>query len=176
MVCMYTVEKTKLDGVLLIKPDSFEDFRGMYTETYNLDFFKKNGITTDFVQDSYSTSIRGVLRGLHGDEKTWKLISCPLGKIYFVVLNYDDKSKQYGQWESFTLSETNHHQVLVPPKFANGHLAMTDRIIFNYKQSTYYEPQSQFSIRYDDKRFKIWWPIQNPILSRRDDDLGKLEL
>lgn len=166
---MATFEKTTLDGVLLIKPDTFEDFRGTYTETYNKDQYQKNGITVDFVQDDYSTSRKDVLRGLHGDNETYKLINCMRGSFYFVVLNYDETSPQFGKWESFTLSETNRWHVLVPPRFGNGHVALTDTIIFHYKQSAYYAPEKQFSIRYDDERFKIWWPIKKPILSRRDE-------
>jgi dTDP-4-dehydrorhamnose 3,5-epimerase len=166
---MIIVEKTKLDGVLLIKPETFEDFRGTYTETYNKELYAKHGIAVDFVQDDYSTSSKGILRGLHGDGETWKLISCMRGSFYFVVLNNDPDSKQFGQWESFTLTETNRWQVLVPPKFGNGHLALTDHIIFHYKQTTYYNSKGQFSIRFDDPKFNIWWPIKNPILSRRDE-------
>lgn len=169
------VVKTKLDGVLLVKPDIHEDFRGGFTETYNKELYKKNGIAVDFVQDDYSTSSKYVLRGLHGDGKTWKLIDCMHGKFYFVVLNIIDGSSQYGQWESFTLSDTNHWQVLVPPKFANGHLALTDKIILHYKQSEYYDPKGQFSIRYDDPKFKIWWPVKNPLISMRDEQ-GKYAL
>jgi len=166
---MIIVEKTKLDGVLLIKPETFEDFRGTYTETYNKALYYQNGIAVDFIQDDYSTSVKGVLRGLHGDAETHKLIDCMRGSFFFVVVNCDEKSPQFGKWQSFTLSETNRHQVLVPPKFANGHLALTDNIIFHYKQSTYYDAKSQFSIRYDDPRFRIWWPNKNPILSQRDE-------
>lgn len=168
---MIKVEKTNLDGVLLIKPDIFEDHRGTYTETYNKDLYFKNGISADFVQDDYSTSCKGVLRGLHGDNETYKLIDCMRGSIYFVVLNYDEKSKQFGQWQAFTLSERNRYQVLVPPKFGNAHLALSDDIIFHYKQSTYYNAKGQFSVRFDDPRFKIWWPNKNPILSPRDEGL-----
>lgn len=167
--------KTKLDGVMLIKPDASEDFRGSYVETYNEKIYKENGILSDFVQDDYSVSSRHVLRGLHGDDKTWKLIDCMHGKFYFVVLNVIEGSAQYGQWESFTLSETNRWQVLVPPNFANGHLALTDKIIFHYKQSEYYDPVGQFTIRYDDPRFKIWWPIKAPLVSRRDEEGCRIE-
>jgi dTDP-4-dehydrorhamnose 3,5-epimerase len=93
------------------------------------------------------------------------------GSFYFVVLNYDETSAQFGMWEGFTLSESNRWQVLVPPNFGNGHLALTDKIIFNYKQTSYYNAGSQFSIRYDDPRFKIWWPLGEPLLSRRDQGL-----
>ncbi|MEK7188180.1 MAG: dTDP-4-dehydrorhamnose 3,5-epimerase family protein [Patescibacteria group bacterium] len=161
--------KTKLDGVVLIKPETFEDFRGTYTETYNKELFAKNGINLDFVVDDYSVSSKHVLRGLHGDDRTWKLIDCKLGRFYFVVANADPQSKQYGQWVSFTLSDANHWLVLVPPKFGNGHLALTDKIIFHYKQSEYYNSDGQFTYRFDDPKFNIWWPIKDPILSQRDE-------
>ena len=91
------------------------------------------------------------------------------GRFYFVVVDCDKESANYGKWESFILSEENRYQVLVPPKYGNGHLALSDRIIFHYKQSAYYNPEGQFSYRFDDPRFNIWWPIKNPILSRRDE-------
>lgn len=170
---MLIVEKTKLDGVLLIKPDVFKDFRGTYTETYNKKLYQESGIPVDFVVDDYSTSKRGVLRGLHGDQKTWKLISCKQGALYLVVLNFDQTSSQFGQWTSFELNEENCWQVLIPPKFANGHYAMAEKIIFNYKQSEYYNSKlpsgGQFSVRYNDPKFNIMWPlVGEPILSERD--------
>lgn len=166
-------QKTKLDGVLIIKPDIAEDFRGTYVEVFNRELYAKkfaeHGINVDFVCDARSTSSYGVLRGIHGDNKTYKLISCDFGRFYFVVLNCDESSSQYGQWESFVLTDANRHQVLVPPKFGNGHLALSEKITFCYKQSEYYDPKSQFSIRFDDPKFKIWWPIKNPLLSLRDE-------
>lgn len=164
-----TVEKTKLDGVLLIKPDIWEDFRGQYVETYNKELYAQHGINVDFVCDDASTSYRNVLRGVHTDSKCYKLISCGYGRFYFMVLNYDKESPQFGQWESFILTAENRWQVLVPPKFGNGHLALTDQIMFCYKQSEYYDPSRQESIRFDDPRFNMWWPVKDPILSPRDE-------
>ena len=163
------VENTKLDDVKLIKPAIFEDFRGLYVETYNRDLYQKNGIDVDFKQDDISISSRHVLRGIHGDSETWKLISCHMGSFYLIVVNNDPTSIQYRQWQGFTLSENNHHQVLVPPKFGNGHLVLSERAMFHYKQNTYYNPAGQFTIRWNDPQFSMWWPINNPILSRRDE-------
>jgi len=163
------VVQTKLSGVLLVKPDVFEDFRGGYVETYNEAEYQKHGINVRFVQDDLSFSTKGVLRGLHGDQKTWKLISCAYGKFYLAVVNCDESSPDFGKWDAFTLSDRNRWQVLVPPKHGNGHLALTDHIVFSYKQSEYFMPGIQFSYRYDDPRFKIWWPIKNPVLSARDE-------
>ncbi len=167
-----SVTKTKLDGVLLIKPLTvFEDFRGTYVETYNEELYNKAGITVKLVQDDISTSTRGVLRGIHGDSETWKLVSCLHGKFYLIVLNHDKDSQQFGQWESFTLSDTNRLQVLIPPKFGNGHVVLSETAIFHYKQNTYYNRAGQFTVVWNDPKFKMWWPIKNPIISQRDEGL-----
>ena len=164
------VKKTKLSGVLLIELDVFEDHRGQYVETYNEQLYRENGINVRFVQDDISISTQNVLRGIHGDDNTWKLISCLYGKFLLAVVNCDKKSEDFGKWQTFTLSDTNIYQVLVPPKFGNAHLVLSDKAIFHYKQSTYYQgAQNQFTYRWDDPEFNIWWPIKNPILSPRDE-------
>jgi dTDP-4-dehydrorhamnose 3,5-epimerase len=165
---MIKVNKTKLEGVLLIHLESFEDHRGEYVETYNEREYRAAGIDVSFNQDDYSISTRNVLRGLHGDAETWKLITCPFGKLYLVVVNCIESSKDFGKWDSFVLSDRNHRQVLIPPNFGNGHLILSDAAIFAYKQSSYYNPANQFSYKWNDPRFNIWWPVANPVLSRRD--------
>lgn len=164
--------ETKLEGVQLIGPPTiFEDFRGSYVETYNEKLYHEAGVTTRFVQDDISVSSRHVLRGIHGDQNTWKLISCLHGKFYLVVVNWDKDSPQFGQWDSFVLSDQNRLQVLVPPKFGNGHLVLSDQAIFHYKQSTYYNRAGQFTLLWNDPKLGIWWPVKHPIVSRRDQGL-----
>ena len=167
------VEKTKLDGVLLIKLEVFEDHRGEYLELYNEKLYKSKGIDIDFVEDDISIATRGVIKGIHGDDCTWKLISCLHGKFYLVVINYEEQSKNFGEWESFVLSDRNKHQVLVPPKHGNGHLCLSEKSIFHYKQSSYYDPSRQFTIKWNDPKFKIWWPVNEPIVSMRDEGLNR---
>lgn len=163
------VQKTKLDGVLLITPPTiFKDFRGSYVELYNEELYNKAGITTKFVQDDISTSSLHVLRGLHGDLKTWKLVSCLQGEFYLMVVNWDETSPQYRQWVAFTLSDQNRQQVLIPPKFGNGHLVLSQQAIFHYKQSTYYDRPGQFTIMWNDPSLNLPWPVKNPVLSKRD--------
>lgn len=166
---MIEVSKTQLDGVLLIKPSVFEDHRGEYVETYNEDLYRKNGIDVRFVQDDISVSSKNVLKGIHGDAETWKLVTCLYGKFYLVVVNCDVDSKDFGKWQHFVLSDVNRLQVLIPPKYGNAHLILTDTAIFHYKQSTYYDPSRQFTYKWDDPKLNIWWPIKNPIVSRRDE-------
>lgn len=166
------VKSTSLKGVKLISPPTnFQDFRGSYVETYNKELYDEAGITEEFIQDDISTSSKHVLRGIHGDQDTAKLISCLYGSFYLVVVNQDKESDEFGKWESFTLSDTNRLQVLVPPKFGNGHLVLSDVAIFHYKQTTSYNRPSQFTILWDDPKFDFWWPISTPILSRRDSGL-----
>ncbi len=164
------VEKTKLDGVLLISPPtSHSDFRGSYVEIYNRKAYEEAGITTDFVQDDVSVSYRHVLRGIHGDDRTTKLCWCSLGRIHHVVLNCNPKHPQYLQWQSFLLSDETRQQVLIPPRFGNSFLVLSEVAAFSYKQSTYYEGAGkQFTYRWNDPAIDIYWPIANPILSERD--------
>lgn len=161
--------QTKLQGVLMIKLDVFEDHRGEYAETYNEDLYRKKGIDVKFIEDDISVSSKHVLRGIHGDAETWKLISCFYGKFYLVVVNCDIASREFGKWQSFVLSDKNRRQVLVPPKHGNGHLVLSDMAIFHYKQSSYYNPAGQFTYKWDDPKLNICWPIKNPILSMRDE-------
>jgi len=163
------IKKTDLKGVLEIKPDVFEDFRGEYIETYNEALYKENAIGIKFVQDDISVSTKDVLRGIHGDNETWKLISCLHGRFYLVVVNCDKQSADFGKWLSFVLSDKNRLQILVPPKYGNAHLVLSETTIFHYKQSTYYDRSKQFTYKWDDPELNIRWPIKNPILSQRDE-------
>ena len=137
------VEKTSLDGVLLIKPEPVadgrgefsEDMRGFFLETYNESKYKDLGVDIHFVEDDISISKKDVLRGIHGNSETWKLTSCTYGKIFFVVVNCDKESPSFGEWESFDLSDENHWHVLVPPMYGNAYLVLTDKAIFQYKRS-----------------------------------------
>ena len=177
------VSKGKLEGMLTFKLEPFEDFRGEYVELFNenlyLNEIKKNLKGTvyendakklKFVEDDISTGTRGVLKGIHGDSKTWKLVQCLFGKFYLVIVSNNPKSKDYGKWESFTLSDKNRLQVLIPPSYGNGHQVLSDYDIYHYKQSSYYNPKGQFTIKWNDPKYNIWWPIKNPILSQRDEN------
>ena len=167
------VEKTKLDGVLLITPPTiFEDHRGCYVETYNRRLYSEAGIDQDFIQDDISVSKKNVLRGIHGDVSTWKLISCLEGSFFQVVVNNDTDSAQYRQWVSFIISEENRLQVLIPPKFGDAHLVLSERAIFHYKQTSYYNRSGQFTYAWDDPKLNIWWPVKDPLVSRRDAGSG----
>ena len=158
---------TVLDGVKLIQPEVFEDFRGTNFESYN-DTKYRDEISYPFVVDSISTSRKHTLRGIHGDAVTTKLVSCLYGSIYVVVLDRRPDSKTFNQWLSFNLSDRNKHQLLIPPGCGNGHLVMSDECVFSYKLDQYYDRKSQFTIKWNDPMWDIYWPVKQPILSERD--------
>lgn len=165
---MIEITNTSLEGVILIKPSIFNDHRGTYVETFNIDDYSKNNINVDFVRDDISTSKKNVLRGIHYDDRTWKLIQCMYGEIFFVVVNMKENSPQYLKWQSFILSDSNRHQVLVPPFFGNAHLVLSESCIFHYKMSEYYNPENELGVRWNDTKLNIPWPVKEPILSEKD--------
>ena len=166
-----------LPQVKIIQPSIYHEYRGMITTTYHSDYYDRLLPANDrneglkFNHDRYSKSKQNVLRGLHYDDKTWKLISCPHGKLYLVVLDLREKQPNYGKWESFILGPETGTQVLIPPMFANGHYVMEDNSIFQYKlayQGEYYDDDKQGTVFWNDKKYNIDWPTDNPILSKRD--------
>ena len=152
--------------VTIYQPDSFEDFRG---ELYTL--FKQDDYKLVFNHDKVSISRKHVLRGLHGDSKSWKHISCLAGEVLLVVVDNRPESKNYLKWDSIILSSKNKKSVLIPPMFANGHFVLSDEATFFYKwaySGDYPDVQDQFTLKWNDPRIGIHWPILNPILSKRD--------
>ena len=152
--------------VKITQPDSFEDFRG---ELYTL--FKQENSNLVFNHDKVSVSRKNVLRGLHGDSKSWKLITCLAGEVMLVVVDNRNNSPNYLKWDSIILTAKNKKSVLVPPMFANGHLVLSNEATFFYKWSypgSYPDVKDQFTLKWDDPNLEIHWPISNPILSKRD--------
>lgn len=162
------IEKTSLSGVYLIIPDVHEDKRGNFYETYNEKAYKDAGLTADFVQDDISCSIKGVLKGMHGDRGTTKLVQVAYGSVYAVILNCDENSPDFGKWESFELSADNKMQLYIPPMYGNGYYVISDIAVYTYKQNTYYGEYKQFTYKYNDERFGIKWPNVASVISERD--------
>lgn len=162
------IETTQLSGVKLIQPEVSEDIRGLFFETYEEKKFKAEGVDAPFMEDDISMSRQNVLRGMHGDDRRWKLITCVYGKIFFVAVNCDEKSSDFGKWQSFELSDENHLRILVPPMYGSGYLVLSEKAIVLYKQSHDYDAKRQFAYKWNDPRFSIAWPINAPILSARD--------
>ena len=152
--------------VKIYQPDVFEDFRG---ELFTL--YKQEESNLYFNHDKVSISKQNVLRGLHGDSKAWKLITCLSGEIYLVVVDNRPESVNYLKWDWIVLTAKNRKQVLIPPMFANGHFILSQEATFFYKWSypgEYPDIKDQFTLKWNDSRINIHWPIINPILSERD--------
>lgn len=165
---MMRVQNTAIEGLKVIQPEFHEDYRGTNFESFNKFSYHHESITQSFIVDSISTSRKHVLRGIHGDYRTTKLISCLYGTIFFVVIDWRPDSDTYGDYITMTLSDRNKQQMLVPPGCGNAHLVMSDECVFSYKLDQYYDRDSQFTLKWNDDRFNIPWPIKHPILSERD--------
>lgn len=152
--------------VKVFQPDSYEDFRG---ELYTL--WKEGEHGLKFNHDKVSISRKHVLRGLHGDSKSHKLVTCLSGEIYLVVVDCRKESSNYFKWDWVILTSKNRKSVLIPPNFANGHYVTSEHATFFYKwayEGEYPDVKDQFTLKWDDPRIGIHWPNSNPILSKRD--------
>jgi dTDP-4-dehydrorhamnose 3,5-epimerase len=169
------MEATKsliIPGLYTISLSKFSDLRGESAQTFSereYVFYDDNNSAIKFVEDDVSVSHYNVLRGLHGDDNTWKLIQCLWGEVFFVVVDMRPESPAYLKWESFILNAVNRTQVLIPAGCVNGHLCLSEKCMFSYKQSQYYGGASkQITVKWDDPKFNIPWPVKQPLLSERD--------
>ena len=162
------MNKNIFDDVQVFQPEAYEDCRGELWTTYKKDEFP---IPLDFNHDKVSTSRKNVIRGIHGDNKYWKLVTCLYGDMYFVVVDNRKDSDTYLQWDWIILNDKNKKMVLLPPNFGNSFCVLSNYSIFMYKWSydgEYADVEEQFSFKWNDPNININWPIENPILSERD--------
>tara|TARA_R110000744_G_scaffold342881_3_gene448088 strand:+ start:4650 stop:5141 length:492 start_codon:yes stop_codon:yes gene_type:complete len=162
------MNKNIFKEIMVLDSDVYEDYRGELWTTYNKDNFP---IDLDFNHDKISTSRKNVIRGIHGDNKSWKLVTCLYGDMYFVVVDNRKDSKTYLQWDWIILNDRNKKMVLLPPNFGNSFCVLSNYSIFMYKWSytgDYADVEEQFSLKWDNPDININWPINNPILSERD--------
>ena len=160
------------NNVPVYTPSIYREYRGEIFTTYHDKEHPVNDrlAVNCSIHSRFSKSYKGVLRGLHYDFKTWKLVQALVGEIYLVVLDIREGTPTYGKWESYILSEKTRDQVLIPPGFANGHYALTD-CIFHYNlfyQGEYIDEHQQSVVKWNDSRFNIEWPTVSPILQQRD--------
>ncbi len=164
----------EIEGLIYFEPDVFYDIRGEYINTYNSKDYEFLGV--DFLEDDFSISRKNVLRGMHGDSETKKLIQCLYGSILLGVADLRKDSPSYLKTRLYLLDDKNRHQVLVPEGCINGHFALTDKCVFSYKQTKLYTgAQNQISVRYNDPWLNIPWGIKDPILSKRDSNAKFLQ-
>lgn len=165
------VVRTEIPDVLLIQPKLFGDSRGCFMETFSTQRYAEHGIMGPFVQDNYSRSRRGTLRGLHYQiqQTQGKLVQVLRGEIYDVAVDLRRSSPTFGRWVGVTLSEENHRQLYIPPGFAHGFYVVSEDVDFIYKCTDYYAPQHDRTLLWSDPTIGITWPlVGEPLLSDKD--------
>ncbi len=165
------VEKTFIEGLLVLKPKVFEDSRGYFFESFNQKLLEEVGVKESFVQDNQSHSQKGVLRGMHFQKEPYaqgKLVRVIKGAVLDVAVDIRKKSPTYGEYFSIELSEQNKTMFWIPIGFAHGFLTLQDDTIFHYKCSNYYNKESEGSVIWNDKDININWNIESPLLSEKD--------
>lgn len=156
----------KFEEIKVFEPDVHTDYRGDLWTVWN-----SINSNTLFNHDKISTSRKNVLRGIHGDYKSTKLVTCLHGELYFVVVDNRKESETYLQWDHMILDDRKRKMVLLPPGFGNAFFVLSESSVFFYKwayEGCYPDVQEQFTIKWNDKRLNIDWPMQNPILQKRD--------
>lgn len=167
------VIETDIEGLLIFEPKVFGDDRGFFMESFNQEVFESAvGKKIEFVQDNHSKSAKGVLRGLHYQLSPYgqgKLVRCVVGEVFDVAVDIRKNSKTYGKWVGVNLSAENKRQFWIPDGFAHGFLVLSESAEFLYKTTNYYAPQFEKSIKWDDEKIAIDWPLTDkPLLSDKD--------
>jgi len=161
----------EIPGPVLVRPQVFGDDRGVFFELYKHTDFVREGIKDHLVQDNYSRSEKGVLRGLHYQKTPkaqGKLVMCIKGEIYDVAVDIRKGSPSYGKWVSVVLSEENRLMLYVPPGFAHGFQVLSDTAEVLYKCTDEYSPNVDRGIIWSDPDLNIAWPLKDPVLSAKD--------
>jgi dTDP-4-dehydrorhamnose 3,5-epimerase len=165
------IEEKEIKGLIEIFPKVFGDQRGFFLETFNASRYNDILRNIQFVQDNFSSSNKGVLRGLHFQNPPYsqgKLVQVITGLALDVAVDLRRNSETYGQHVKVLLSAEKRNQFWIPEGFAHGFIALEDNTIFSYKCTNYYNPQSEVTILWNDRNLKIDWQIDNPIISPKD--------
>jgi dTDP-4-dehydrorhamnose 3,5-epimerase len=162
--------ETRIEGLVLLEPDVHGDERGFLVETYRAGPWRDAGVDATFVQDNHSRSARGILRGLHFQLRPGqaKLVRCVRGRIWDVAVDLRRSSPSYGRWEAHELDDETHRQLFVPVGFAHGFCVLSESADVAYKLSTYYDPETEAGIAWDDPDVGVEWPVADPQVSERD--------
>ncbi|MDR2586906.1 MAG: dTDP-4-dehydrorhamnose 3,5-epimerase [Coriobacteriales bacterium] len=169
----FSFTKTAIPDVVIVEPAVFGDARGSFMETYNEKDFHKAGITAAFVQDNQSSSVRGVLRGLHF-QRTFpqaKLVRVISGEVFDVAVDIRPESPSFGSWTGAVLTAQNKKQLFIPRGLAHGFLVLSETAEFVYKCDEFYHPEDEGGLRWDDPAIGIEWPLPvglAPLLSEKD--------
>ncbi|MDR3013573.1 MAG: dTDP-4-dehydrorhamnose 3,5-epimerase [Chitinispirillales bacterium] len=170
---------TGIGGLILIEPRVHNDHRGFFLESYSAKTFAEAGIDCVFVQDNHSKSTaKGVIRGLHFQTAPYeqsKLVRVIRGAIFDVAVDLRPESPTYGQWKGFELTERNFNMLFIPKGFAHGFCTLEENTEIVYKVDNPYSPNHDTGIIWNDPALAIDWPVDEPVLSDKDRNLGRLE-
>ena len=169
-----------IEGLCVIEPAVHGDARGYFMETYNKRDMEEAGLTMEFVQDNQSSSVKGVLRGLHFQKEfpQDKLVRVIKGEVYDVAVDLREGSKTFGQWYGVLLSEENKKQFFIPKNFAHGFLVLSDYAEFCYKCTDFYHPNDEGGLLWNDPEIGVEWPIPEGMkltLSEKDTKWGSIK-
>jgi dTDP-4-dehydrorhamnose 3,5-epimerase len=159
---------TEIEGVALIEPEVHGDERGFFVETFRTADMAQLGIEVDFVQENHSRSAGRVLRGLHMQRGQAKLVRCARGLIFDVAVDLRPDSPTFRRWEGYELDDVEHRQLFIPDGFAHGFCVLSDEADVIYRVSSYYDPELESGVAWDDPEIAVHWPIADPVLSERD--------
>ena len=165
---------TEMDEIVLIEPTDHGDERGFFVETFRANEMAGLGVEAEFVQENHSRSGARVLRGIHLQRGQAKLVRCPKGRIFDVAVDLRPGSPTYKRWEGFELDDADHSQLFIPDGFGHGFCVLSDSADVLYRVSTYYDPELESGIAWDDPEIAIDWPIPDPVLSDRDRQAPRL--
>ena len=162
--------ETALKGVILVEPDVFEDPRGFFLETYHARKYADGGIPGPFVQDNWSRSVRGTIRGLHYQfpNAQGKLIAVVEGEAFDVAVDIRRGSPTFGQWDAFELTPENRRAVFLPEGVAHGFCVTSESAGVTYKVTNFYSAKDERGIIWNDPTLRIPWPVSDPIISKKD--------
>ncbi|WP_372016014.1 dTDP-4-dehydrorhamnose 3,5-epimerase [Pseudoxanthomonas sp. 10H] len=162
--------ETGLPGCLVIEPAVFGDERGDFFETWNAERFAQHGLPAKFVQSNVSTSVKGVLRGLHYQwpRPQGKLVGVLEGEVYDVAVDIRRGSPTFGRWEAVVLSAQNRRQFWIPEGFAHGFAVLSERAVFSYLCTDVYVKDADAGLRWNDGDIGVDWPLSAPLLSPKD--------
>jgi dTDP-4-dehydrorhamnose 3,5-epimerase len=159
---------TEIEDVVLIEPTVHGDERGFFVETFRANEMPGLGIEAGFVQDNHSRSAGKVLRGIHMQRGQAKLVRCPLGRIFDIAVDLRPDSPTYKRWEGYELDDVDHRQLFIPEGFGHGFCVLSDSADVLYRVSSYYDPELESGIAWDDPEIAVDWPVRDPVLSDRD--------
>ena len=167
---------TEIDGLILIEASANEDPRGFLSETWRTDEMTEIGIDSEFVQENHSRSIKGTLRGIHFQTEPGqaKLVRCARGTILDVAVDLRKDSPTYKKWEGFEISDENRRQLLVPIGFGHAFCVLSEEADVIYRLSSYYDPETEAGIAWDDPDIDIDWPAMSRLVSDRDSSAPRL--